>query len=151
MRVKGYMVDLSYEDGVLTAHARNKMARLAMASEPELSPLNSPGNDLSKVDVFDDPHIPRMSDVRVTAEEPQQAEPAHERPPRETLKPWLSEALSDDLVLPKDQIAAVELKDATLLTNGRMTITTTTGNRHRMHFLRKQRKDFQALATALRG
>jgi hypothetical protein len=33
MKVQGYMVEATYEDGVLTAHASNKMARTAMAGK----------------------------------------------------------------------------------------------------------------------
>jgi hypothetical protein len=57
--------------------------------------------------------------------------------------------LSDDLVLRRDQIAGVELKDASMVTNGRITITTTDSNRHILHFRRKQRDGFHALADAL--
>jgi hypothetical protein len=114
MRVKGYMVEVSYEDGVLTAHASNKMARAAMAGEMAAAP--------------------DTDDAAVV---------------REQVGDEVHRALNDDLVLRRDQIAEVEVKDASMLANGRLTITTTDGRHHILHFRRKQRHDFRELADAL--
>jgi len=67
------------------------------------------------------------------------------------VKASVHEASANDLVLRREEMAEVELKDASMLVNGRLTIITTDGNRHILHFRRKQRDDFHALAEALRA
>jgi hypothetical protein len=53
------------------------------------------------------------------------------------------------LVLPREDIARVELKPASALTNGRLTVHTADGGKYVLHFRRKQADDFTALAAAL--
>jgi hypothetical protein len=113
MHVQGYMVEATYEDGVLTAHGRNKAAQFGMSGKV--------GHDLPEGSTGDD------------------------------VKASVHEASTSDLVLRREDIAGVELKDASMLVNGKLTIITTDGNRHMLHFRRKQRDGFHALADALRA
>jgi len=55
-----------------------------------------------------------------------------------------------DVAVPKAAIADVTLKDASMLTNGNLKVTTTDGKRYQLHFRRKQAGDFRSLADALR-
>ena len=55
-----------------------------------------------------------------------------------------------DVVVERADIASVDIKDASRLTNGCLTITTRAGRTFQMHFRRKQAGDFVALAQALR-
>lgn len=54
-----------------------------------------------------------------------------------------------DLVLPVDQATGVELRDATRLVNGRLTVTDSSGTRHVLHFRRKGSEGFRELAAQL--
>jgi hypothetical protein len=127
------------------------MAGLALAGEPELSPLDPPADDPELVEPDEDSHSLLRFCAGPAAEERQQEAVKRQRLQRQMLKPWLTEALSDDLVLRKDQIGRVELKDATWLTNRRLTITTTRGKHHVLHFRRKHSGAFHALADAIRA
>jgi hypothetical protein len=72
MKIKGYMVELNYEGGVLTAHARNKIARMAMASEPELSHPDLPLVESRPVEPLDeDNHLALRFYAGAVAEEHQ--------------------------------------------------------------------------------
>lgn len=57
---------------------------------------------------------------------------------------------AQDVVLTRDQIQRVELKDASRIVNGTLRVHTTGGKNHQLHFRRKQADDFKALAEALR-
>jgi hypothetical protein len=54
-----------------------------------------------------------------------------------------------DVVLPREQIADVELKEASRLANGNLIVRTVDGKKYQLHFRRKQAEDFAALADAL--
>lgn len=54
-----------------------------------------------------------------------------------------------DVVLTRDQMAKVTYKPASMVVNGNLIIETTLGKRHQLHFRRKQRAGFEALAREL--
>jgi hypothetical protein len=182
MKVRGYMVVVSYEDGVLTAHTTNKMTRFAMAGEltvPDAEKVNTQSDVEPDAEAGVEPEEPDAADPQlvytvglsdVSDEAPDQArersheeaeqarERAHEvveqarrqaHAQTQELHMEFHQAMNEDLVLRQDQIASVQLKDATPFTNGRLTITETSGTHHVLHFRRKQRDGFHALAEAL--
>lgn len=53
------------------------------------------------------------------------------------------------LMLPVSDIAAVELKPASVLANGRLTVRTKDGRKYSAHFRRKQQADWERLEAAL--
>lgn len=53
------------------------------------------------------------------------------------------------LVITRDQMSDVAFKDASAMVNGRITIKTTDGSTHVLHFRKKTRDDFRALAAEL--
>lgn len=55
-----------------------------------------------------------------------------------------------DVVVPRERIAAVDLKDASMMTNGNLRVTTVDGQKYQLHFRRKQAEGFRALADQLR-
>ena len=55
-----------------------------------------------------------------------------------------------DVVIPADQIAEVTLKDASVMVNGNLRVSTVAGKTYQLHFRKKQAKDFRALADQLR-
>lgn len=55
-----------------------------------------------------------------------------------------------DVVVPRAAIADVTLKDASMMGNGNLRVTTADGTKYQLHFRRKQAEDFRALAAALR-
>lgn len=59
------------------------------------------------------------------------------------------EAGQGPLILPVEDIAAVELKAASVLANGKMVVTTRDGRRYQAHFRRKQQADWDRLVAAL--
>lgn len=56
-----------------------------------------------------------------------------------------------DVVVPKSDLTDVSLKDASVLTNGNLCVTTRDGKTYQLHFRRKQQAEFSALAEELRG
>lgn len=60
-----------------------------------------------------------------------------------------SEDWKQPVVIPRSEIAAVELKAANALVNGKVTVTTVDGRKVQLHFRRKSNGDFAALAAAL--
>jgi hypothetical protein len=54
-----------------------------------------------------------------------------------------------DVVLTREQIQRVELKDASRMVNGNLRVHTTGGKTYQLHFRRKQAEGFRALAEAL--
>lgn len=57
--------------------------------------------------------------------------------------------LKDELVLPRSEIERVEMKNAGVLSNGRLTLHSRAGRRYKLHFLRKQQEEFESLAELL--
>jgi hypothetical protein len=55
-----------------------------------------------------------------------------------------------EVVIPRERIADVSLKDAGRMTNGNLKVSTTDGRRYQLHFVRKHAEDFRQLADALR-
>lgn len=55
-----------------------------------------------------------------------------------------------DVIVRKEQIASVDLKDASMMTNGNLRVRTADGRKFQLHFRRKQAEDFRALADQLR-
>lgn len=55
------------------------------------------------------------------------------------------------LVLQREDITAVDMRPASMLTNGRLTLHTSDGGRYVLHFRRKQAPAFTELAAALAG
>lgn len=55
-----------------------------------------------------------------------------------------------DLVVPVGQVASVELREATRLVNGRVTVRTREGAKYLLHFRRKHAEGFRQLAEQLR-
>src|SRR5690625_4684049 len=55
----------------------------------------------------------------------------------------------DELVLTREDMASVEFKRATRLTNGRIRIRSRAGGDHQLHFRRKSNEEFEALAREL--
>lgn len=55
-----------------------------------------------------------------------------------------------DVVLPREQIASVDLKDASMLGNGNLRVHTVGGKTYQLHFRRKQADGFRQLADALK-
>lgn len=53
------------------------------------------------------------------------------------------------LVIRREEIAGVEHKKASALTNGNVTVKTTAGDRYVLHFRKKSQDEFAALADAL--
>jgi len=53
------------------------------------------------------------------------------------------------LVLRREDITQVDVKPASMLTNGHLALHTTGGDRYVLHFRRKQADDFTELAAAL--
>lgn len=54
-----------------------------------------------------------------------------------------------DVVVPLEQVAAVDFKDASMLVNGNLKVTTTAGATYQLHFRRKQADEFRELAGRL--
>lgn len=59
-------------------------------------------------------------------------------------------AAPDELVLDRDAFTVETFKQANVLVNGNLTLRTSDGIKHQMHFRRKQNADFEELANALR-
>jgi hypothetical protein len=55
----------------------------------------------------------------------------------------------DDVVLARDEIEQAQLRDATMLVNGSLTVRTVAGRKHILHFRRKHQADFARLAESL--
>lgn len=55
------------------------------------------------------------------------------------------------IVVPRQQIADVQFRDAGLLQNGRVTIRTVDGQKHILHFRKKQAAPFRDLVQQLQG
>jgi hypothetical protein len=55
----------------------------------------------------------------------------------------------DDVVLAKAEIEQAQLRDATMLVNGSLTVRTVAGRKHVLHFRRKHQADFARLAEVL--
>jgi hypothetical protein len=55
-----------------------------------------------------------------------------------------------DVVIPRDRITAVTIKDANMLVNGNLRVTAD-GKTYQLHFRRKQAEDFRALAESLQA
>lgn len=55
-----------------------------------------------------------------------------------------------DVVVPRERIASVDLKDASMMVNGNLRITTVDGRKYQLHFRKKQAEGFRALADQLR-
>jgi hypothetical protein len=53
------------------------------------------------------------------------------------------------LVVSKEDLALVDFKDASMMVNGKITVTTRDGAKHQLHFRKKQAGDFRTLADAL--
>jgi len=60
-----------------------------------------------------------------------------------------SEHGDGDLVLPRERIAQARHKPAGVMTNGRITLRTSEGRKHILHFRRKAQAEFAELARAL--
>lgn len=56
-----------------------------------------------------------------------------------------------DLIIPKDAIADLAWKEASALVNGKITVTTSAGSKHQLHFRRKQQEGMRALYDAIRA
>ena len=54
-----------------------------------------------------------------------------------------------DVVIPRTTIAAVDTKEPSALVNGKVVVTTSAGQKVQMHFRKKQKDDWAALAQAL--
>jgi hypothetical protein len=54
-----------------------------------------------------------------------------------------------DIVVSRDEIASVKFRDANTLANGNLDVRTEAGQRYQLHFRKKQRDDFRALAQEL--
>lgn len=55
----------------------------------------------------------------------------------------------DSVSIPRSAILSVELKDASMLTNGNLIVHTVDGKKYQAHFRRKQSADFAGLAATL--
>lgn len=55
------------------------------------------------------------------------------------------------LVIRRAEIAAVDLKRANALANGKLVVTTQDGAKHQLHYRKKSQDDFDALVAAVRA
>lgn len=129
----GYGVDASYDGTTLHVHPHNKAARVALAgkmTEPLIGDLPPEAEQEQWGGLSDERTRAAIGDA------------THEA------KRKVDEHLAD-VELARTDIASLDWKDATRLTNGRLTITTTTGRVHVMHFRRKQQDEMSTLRDAL--
>jgi hypothetical protein len=56
-----------------------------------------------------------------------------------------------DVVLTREQIERVDLKDASMMVNGNLRVHTNAGKTYQLQFRRKRADDFRKLAAALGG
>ncbi len=56
-----------------------------------------------------------------------------------------------DVVVTREEIASVDLKDAGMMSNGNLRVRTTSGKTYQLHFRKKQADGFHALAAELQG
>lgn len=125
MNIKGYMNEVTWDGSTLRAKGTNKAAHFALLGPQDVE-----------------------TDDYVTKEEAKSKGAGH------TWKQG-GKAIADvyrtpdELVLTRDDMASVEFKQATRLTNGRVRIRTHVGGDHQLHFRRKGNDDFEALAREL--
>lgn len=125
MHVKGYMNEATWDGTELRAKGTNKMAHFALIGPADVDP-----------------------DDYITKEE------SEEKGAGETWKQGAKASAAlfktpDELVLTREDMASVEFKRATRLTNGRIRIRTHAGGDHQLHFRRKSNEEFEALAKEL--
>lgn len=121
MNIKGYMVEVQWDGNTLTAKGTNKAAHYALMGPNDVDINDYTSADESKADQWKG-----MG----------QATKAMTKTP-------------DALVLERDQFTVTGFKLGNPFTNGNLTLTTSEGRKHQIHFRRKSNDDFAALHQAL--
>jgi hypothetical protein len=124
---QGYLVQAAYDDGVLTVRGRNKFSTAAASGQ----------------------HFDDLDEEAIQAKHDEEGAIAASAEALGDIKGQMSAKANDDVVLRRDQIADIDFKKATPVVNGRLTITTTTGDKHVLHFRRKQTDAFVRLCELL--
>lgn len=143
MHVNGYGVDATFDGDRLHVHPHNRAARTALSGKFTDAETQAMGQRI------DDETTERLArrdeqDTHTTGEVAGDIAGG--------ATSGISGAMSDhasDVDLAVGEIASVDWKDASMLTNGRLTITSTAGRVHVLHFRRKQQHDMAELRDAL--